>query len=247
MCACNDVANTMTIDYKPQIDTPRTSRAQVLAEAIERQIVDNSLTSGDRLGTKDQIRREFRMAAATVNEALRILEMKGLVQARPGPGGGVFVSAPAVQVKLNHLVLGFKAGDAPFSDCLAVRNALEPLVCREASEYCTARHARSFRTIVDRMERNIDDPAQFLKLNWELHRRLAGVARNQPLKTLYLTLLDFVESQLADVRGDEAFDPRKNLAVHRELIEAIVAGEPKRLRRAIDAHTPIAERWADER
>jgi GntR family transcriptional repressor for pyruvate dehydrogenase complex len=238
-------AKPITADYGSAAEPPRASRAQGLAEQMERHIVENSLTSGDRLGTKDEIRLRFRVAAATVNEALRILEMKELVQARPGPGGGVFVSAPAVQVKLNHLVLGFKAGDAPFSDCLAVRNALEPLVCREASRYCTARHAKAFRAVIDRMERSIDDPAQFLRLNWELHRRLASAARNQPLKTLYLTLLDFVEGELADVRGDEGFDARDNLAVHRELIEAIVEGDQIRLRRAIEAHMPIAERWAN--
>jgi DNA-binding FadR family transcriptional regulator len=236
----------MTTNYKLPADPPRASRAQGLAEHLEQHIVDNSLTSGDRLGTKDEIRRQFRVAAATVNEALRILEMKDLVQARPGPGGGVFVAAPAVQVKLNHLVLGFRAGDAPFSDCLAVRNALEPLVCREASRYRNAKDVRAFRSIIARMERSVDDPAQFLRLNWDLHRRLAAVARNQPLKSLYLTLLDFVEGELADVRGDEGFDARDNLAVHRELIEAIVEGDQQRLRRAIDAHMPIAERWADE-
>jgi DNA-binding FadR family transcriptional regulator len=172
--------------------------------------------------------------------------MKELVQGRPGPGGGVFVSAPSVQIKLNHLVLGFKAGDAPFADCLAVRNALESLVCREASQYCNARHARAFRAIVDRMERKVDDPKEFLRLNWELHRRFAAAAKNEPLKSLYLTLMNFVESELADVRGDEGFDARQNLAVHRELVEAIVAGDPPRLRRAIEAHAPIAERWAGE-
>jgi DNA-binding FadR family transcriptional regulator len=231
-------------DLTSPVDAPKTSRAQTLAEYIENEILTNGLTRGDRLGTKDEIRVRFRVAAATVNEALRILEMKGLVEARPGPGGGVFVSAPAVQVKLNHLILGFKAGDTPFSDCLAVRNALEPLVCREASQYCDARLARRLRSIVGQMERHVSDPARFLKLNWELHRHMARAARNQPLKALYLTLLDFVEGELSDVRGDEHFDARENLAVHRELVEAIVAGDPKRLARASEAHTPIAESWS---
>jgi DNA-binding FadR family transcriptional regulator len=237
----------MTLQHTIPAEPPRASRAQGLAEQLEQYIIDNSLTDGDRLGTKDEIRQRFRVAAATVNEALRILEMKELVQARPGPGGGVFVSAPAVQVKLNHLVLGFRAGDAPFSDCLAVRNALEPLVCREASQYCNARDARAFRALIARMERSVDDPAEFLRLNWELHRRLTATARNQPLKSLYLTLLDFVEGELANVRGDEGFDARENLAVHKELIEAIVEGDQARLRHAIEAHMPIAARWADEK
>jgi DNA-binding FadR family transcriptional regulator len=236
----------MIADLTTPVDAPKPSRAQTLAEYIEKQIVDNSLSKGDRLGTKEDIRVRFRVAAATVNEALRILEMKGLVEARPGPGGGVFVSAPAVQVRLSHLVLGFNAGDTPFSDCLAVRNQLEPLVIREASRYRNAALARKLRTIVDRMARKVDDPAQFLKLNWELHRQLANAARNQPLKALYLTLLDFVESELADVRGDEHFDAQENLAVHRELVEAIIDGEPTRLAAATEAHTPIAESWSGD-
>jgi DNA-binding FadR family transcriptional regulator len=48
------------------------------------------------------------------------------------------------------------------------------------------------------------------------------------------------------VRGDEHFDAIDNLAVHRELVEAILDGDPDRLAQATDAHTPIAERWSGE-
>jgi DNA-binding FadR family transcriptional regulator len=236
----------MISDLAASIDPPRASRAQRLAEAVEKEIVDGKLSKGDRIGTKEEIRTRYRVAAATVNEALRILEMRGLVEARPGPGGGVFVSAPAVQVRLNHLVLGFHAGDTPFSDCLAVRNQLEPLVIREASRYRSAALGRRLRSIIGQMERRVDDPAEFLRLNWELHRQMAHAVHNQPLKALYLTLLDFVEGELAHVRGDEHFDAADNLAVHRELVEAILAGESERLARATAAHTPIAESWSDE-
>jgi DNA-binding FadR family transcriptional regulator len=228
------------------LDAPKTSRAQTLADHVEREISQNSLQKGDRLGTKEDLRLRFRVAAATVNEALRILEMKGLVEARPGPGGGIFVATPSFRVRLNQVVLAFQDEDTPISDCLAVRNALEPLVCREASRVCTAALARKLRSIIDQMASNVSDPAKFLKLNWELHRRLAQSVSNQPLKALYLTLLDFVEGALTEVSGVEHFDATDNLAVHRELVEAIIEGDAKRLARAIDAHTPIAERWRGE-
>ena len=230
----------MATEPIPFTEAPKVSRAQALAEHIEREIVDQSLQAGDRLGTKEDIRLRFRVAVATVNEALRILETKGLVDARPGPGGGVFVAVPSAQVKLNHLVLDFRAGSAPFGDCLAVRNALEPLVCREAARYCRARDARALRSIVGRMEAGADDASKFLKLNWELHRRMASLSKNQPLTTLYLTLLDFVESELSGVHGDQEFDAKATLDVHRELVEAVIAGPGDRLERAIEQHTPPA-------
>ena len=229
-----------------RLGASRISRAERMARQLEQQIVDSGLPAGERLGTKSDLRRQFGVAVATVNEALRLLETRGLVEARPGPRGGVFVAAPASRVRLRHLVLGFKIGDAPFSDCLAVRNELEPLVCREASRYCNAGHARALRKIVERMEREVDRPAEFLKLNWELHRQLARMCRNVALKGLYLTLLDYVQEGIAEVRGDERFDGRQNHKIHKRLVEAIVARDMSRLERAIDEHTPMAARWADD-
>jgi DNA-binding FadR family transcriptional regulator len=221
----------------------RISRAEELSRRLEQEIVDNGIPAGERLGTKEDIRKRFGYAVATVNEALRLLETRGLIEARPGPGGGMFVAAPSSRVRLNHLLLGFKVDDAPFTDCLAVRNALEPLVIREASAHCRAADAKALRKIVERMRKQTGNAASFLRLNWDLHRRMAKMGANAPLKTLYLTLLDFVEDGLTDVTGDEFFDAEKNLAVHEELVEAVIEGEPKRLAKAIERHTPMADRW----
>lgn len=223
----------------------RISRAEELSRRLEQEIVDSGLTAGERLGTKEDIRKRFGYAVATVNEALRLLETRGLIEARPGPGGGMFVASPSSRVRLNHLVLGFKVDDAPFTDCLAVRNALEPLVCREATAHCKVADAKALRQIVSRMQKQTENPKAFLRLNWDLHRRMARMAINAPLKTLYLTLLDFVEDGLDDVTGDEFFDAAENLAVHEELVESLIAGDPKRLSSALERHTPMADRWID--
>ncbi len=221
----------------------RISRAEELSRRLEQEIVDNGLSTGERLGTKEEIRNRFGYAVATVNEALRLLETRGLIEARPGPGGGMFVASPSSRVRLNHLVLGFRVDDAPFTDCLAVRNALEPLVCREAAAHCRAADAKALRGIVTRMQKQTKQPKAFLRLNWDLHRRMAKMGTNAPLKTLYLTLLDFVDDGLDDVTGDEFFDAEENLAVHEELVEAVIDGNPKRLSKAIERHTPMADRW----
>ena len=225
------------------IESTRISRAEELSRRLEQEIVDNGLPAGERLGTKEDIRNRFGYAVATVNEALRLLETRGMIEARPGPGGGMFVASPSSRVRLNHLVLGFKVNDAPFEDCLEVRNALEPLVCREAAAHCRPADAKALRAIVARMRKQTDHPAAFLRLNWDLHRRMAKMGTNAPLKTLYLTLLDFVDDGLADVNPDEFFDAENNLAVHEELVEAIIDGSPKDLEKAIEKHTPMANRW----
>jgi DNA-binding FadR family transcriptional regulator len=227
-----------------ELGPTRISRAEGLARRVEEEIVHDKLNAGQRLGTKEDLRKRFGVAAATINEALRLLETRGMIEARPGPGGGVFVAAHSSRVRLNGVVLGFKVSDAPFSDALALRNALEPLVCTEAAKNCGPRDAKALRRLVARLQTMVDDPIGFLEVNWDLHRKLAEMGGNAPLEMLYLTLLDYVQEGIEDVAPQsEVFNGRENLEIHRELVEAIIAGEPKSLRRAVERHTPIAEQW----
>ena len=225
--------------------SPRASRAATVARTLEQRIVEERLAAGERLGTKTELREEFGVAIATVNEALRLLETQGLVEARPGPGGGVFVAAASARSRLNDLVLGFNLTDTPFYDSLAIRTTLEPLVCREAARYCQPRDAKALRRIVDEMSDAVDDRTAFLGYSAELHSRLAGICANVLLKGLYLTLLGYIEEGILEVESDELFDGPRDLAIHRELVEAIVAGDDQRLELAIDRHLTIAQRWAE--
>jgi DNA-binding IscR family transcriptional regulator len=138
----------------------RVSRAELVARALEREIADG-LKGGDRLGTKDDLRKRFRVAVATLNEAMRLLEMRGLIEARPGPGGGVFVARPAARIAMSHVVLGFRTGTTSYEECLELRDALEPLVDSHAARYHRARDIRELKRIVRSMEASADDSAAF--------------------------------------------------------------------------------------
>ncbi len=221
------------------LDQFRVSRAEALARALESEILEDALPPGHRLGTKEELKRRFGVAVATVNEAIRMLEMRGLIEARPGPGGGVFVSGPSTRIQLSHLVLGFKWSPSTVSDCLAIRMALEPLVCREAGTYRSPADVRALRGLLGRMEKHTSEPQEYLRCNWALHRRIAKICRNVPLSSIYLTLLDFLEEGLDDV-AEEHFDGRDNLQIHRELVDAIDAADAGRLEAAIAQHAPTA-------
>jgi DNA-binding FadR family transcriptional regulator len=216
----------------------RVPRAEAVARDLEGQILGGGLSPGDRLGTKEDLRRRFGVAVATVNEAVRLLEMRGLIEARPGPGGGIFVANSSVRVALKRSGLQATWGAARFADCLAVRNGLEPLVCRDAATHRTDEDLADLRGIVAAMERNAGDPGAYFQLNWVLHRRIAKLCRNAPLHSIYLTLLDFLEDGL---RPDDLreFHPQAHVAIHRELVEAIAEGPGPRLEAAVARHLAI--------
>ena len=217
----------------------RVSRAELVARELEREITDER-EPGERLGTKEDLRKRFGVAVATVNEAVRLLETRGMIEARPGPGGGVFVARPATRVAFSHAVLGFKSGSTTYEECLEVRDALEPLVDSHAARYHRVSDIREMNRIVKSMEAAQDDPAAFFKCNWALHRRIAELCRNSPLRSMYLALIDFLEYTV-DHAEFARFDGEGMVAVHRDLVNAIDSGEGPELDAAIEAHAPTAD------
>jgi DNA-binding FadR family transcriptional regulator len=216
----------------------RVSRAEAVARDVEAEILGEGIPPGERLGTKEELRQRYGVAVATVNEAVRLLETRGLIEARPGPGGGVFVARSSVRVALKRDGLDGSWGNAAFADCLAVRNGLEPLVCREAAVRHTDEDIAALERILAAMERHADDPRAYFELNWALHRRIAKLCRNAPLHSIYLTLLDFLEDGLRlDALQD--WDGNAHVGVHRELVAAIDDGPGPRLEAAIERHERI--------
>jgi len=221
---------------------PRVSRAARLADELEVRIRSEERRPGERIATKLELRERFGVAAATINEAVRLLEARGVIEARPGPGGGIFVARSAVRSAVRfahmHTVLGFPFESATYRDCLLVPDTLEPLICRDAAIAHTARDIGALEAILERMEEHIDDPAGYFKGNWELHRVIAGLSANAPLRSIYLTLSDGLESMLDD-SVIAHFDGPASVAIHRELVAAIDEGPGPRLEAAIAAHTPL--------
>ncbi len=147
------------------IDTPlgaRVSRAELVARELEREIVDDLGGGGEAWDQGGSPRQRFRVAVATINEAVRLLETRGLIEVRPGPGGGVFVSRPSTRVAFSHVVLGFTSDSTTYEQCLELRDALEPLVDRYAARYHKPADIRALNKVLGKMERSTGDLARVL-------------------------------------------------------------------------------------
>lgn len=125
---------------------------------------------------------------------------------------------------MSYVVLGFRTGTTSYEECLELRDALEPLVDSHAARYHRARDIRELKRIVKGMEASVDDSAASFKCNWALHRRIAEICRNGPLRHMYLALIDFLEFSIDRAELSD-FDGAAMVAIHRDLVEAIDAGE----------------------
>src|SRR3982074_61502 len=128
--------------------------------------VGGAIPGGTRLGTKDDLRRRYDVAYGTLNETLRILQQRGYVSSRTGPGGGLFASIPTSSDRLRHLLSGFPEGGT-LRECAEVRHALEEAVTPDATRSRTRADIADLRRILKRMEAALDH-TEHLRANWRL-------------------------------------------------------------------------------
>lgn len=211
-------------------------RPQALVELIEARIKHEKLEAGTRLGTKRELQEQFGVASTTVNEAIRVLENRGLVHAKPGPGGGLFVSKRSGWLTLSGLVLDFKNSLTPVSQVLEVRDAIEELIALDAAGHHRKRDIADLNRLVKEMSRQLDDPGSYLRANWNFHRRTAELCENDFARRLYEGLLDFAEAELGDVKRVGDFNGAANLATHEALLEAIASRDRDRVASAVERH-----------
>ena len=225
----------MSAGNQPALRTSRLSRAEALAREIEKEISAGVLTTGDRLGTKDDVRQRFGVAVATVNEAVKLLETRGFGAARPGPGGGVFVAGPASRMRSGPMFVGFEWAGASMADYHEVRGALEPVIYRHAARHRTGADVRALRSILAAMSAHLDQPRAYARYHTAFHRRVARLSPNAPLRSMYVTLLDFFEQDLATADLPGAVRPA-SVDTHRQLADAITQGDVPALGPAIRRH-----------
>jgi GntR family transcriptional regulator, transcriptional repressor for pyruvate dehydrogenase complex len=186
-------------------------------------LLGDGLAPGERLGTKDDLRQRFGVAVATVNEAVRLLELRGLITARPGPGGGVFVAAPSARTSRGQLALGFDWGPDSLDDAFDVLDALEPLVQADAAGRRTKADVAAMTKLLGQMEAAIEDRVAYLALRMSLRRRLASVSHNAPLQSLYLTLVGYLEESVEQLASG-GFDIDADLVSARSLVAWVADG-----------------------
>lgn len=112
-------------------------RPDLVAQEIKRLITEKNLSPGDRLPRELELQAQFDVSKGTIREALKSLEVQGLVTISTGPaGGGTIAEVPldrTLQFMQNYLFFQ----EVTIDDIYTVRQLLEPELAAGAVPHLT--------------------------------------------------------------------------------------------------------------
>ena len=198
--------------------------SSIIAREIVRDIAQRKLSPGDMLESESVMLQRFQVARASLREALRVLEVHGLIRMKPGPGGGPVVSEVDSREFGRMATLFFQVQGIEFSELVEARLILEPLVARLAAERHDASDDEELREIVERgFAAKTDD--EWLTASNAFHAKVLSMSGNGLLSLFARALKDLFTERASGVYVARRRDPVRR--VHADIAEAIISGEPE--------------------
>lgn len=196
----------------------RQSTPSQITDALEAEILGGALKPGDRL-REAKLAEAFSVSRNSVREALRVLERKGLVRHVAHRGAEV--------IKLT---------EEDVDDLFRARTVLERAGLRDAGDSEQAKALLMEEVEGIEAAARAGDTADLLEHDLAFHRTLVEQIGSSRLEDQYVTLQR--ELRLA-LRQLDSFDPMAQVDEHREIVEALKAGQDGKADELLKRHLEV--------
>jgi GntR family transcriptional regulator, transcriptional repressor for pyruvate dehydrogenase complex len=227
------------MDRHARLDGLQTVSSGRLSGQVVSQFVDllrkGELAAGDRLPPERELAERFGVGRNSIREALRELNMLGLVTSRHGEG--TFVGRPDA----SQLMAPFRAVielSAPAVDSIVeFRLAFEPGIAALAARNLTAEGEQRLGAALERFEGALARKgAQAEHSDAAFHFAIAECTGNPTVIAVHQALLELLTTSRSGLKR-EAYEPDHQIAVgHRELHAAITSRDEERARTTMHEH-----------
>jgi GntR family transcriptional repressor for pyruvate dehydrogenase complex len=194
------------------------SRSDGIAVDLERMILDGVLRPGDRIPPERELAVTVGVSRSSVRDALRDLEMRGLIDRKPGRGT---VVKAAREEFLSLAPLGSPEDLARLTEAMEVRAIIEPPTAFRAATRATKRNIAQLNSLLDDMTADLR-PSQFAEIDRLFHRTVAQCTQNAMLGALTDTVNDLIEPSRANTLQTKE-RRRTSIEGHRAIVRAIEA------------------------
>ncbi|UGA45027.1 FCD domain-containing protein [Bradyrhizobium quebecense] len=235
----------------PSLDPSRRAsikrkRSDAVADLIRSHIFQAGLQPNDRLPQEVELIEMFGCSRSTIREALKSLEVQGLVQNTTGPGGGARVAPVSINRIVGLLSNYFYFQSISTAQIYQIRRLIEPELAFSVVGHLTAAHFAALDKAIAVQEHHPGGIA-----DWEHHRHaeidfhdILIEACPNPLLGLVARFVNEAIRHLIGKLGVQEFASSftcENIEFHKRLMAAFRSGNAARARRVMLDHVLSAE------
>jgi GntR family transcriptional regulator, transcriptional repressor for pyruvate dehydrogenase complex len=228
----------MATSLKPDFEIIRRNKVyEEVARQIER-LIDKKLKPGDKLPSERELAEILKVSRGSIRDAIRSLELLGLLE--PRQGTGTIVRAKASDSHLHPFENALKRRKEAVGELLDFRKMLEPPLAARAATHASDEEIAELDAVLDRQEKKHKQGESSVTEDTEFHYNIALASGN----SVVLKVIDILMDLLRETRarwlqiGDRS---QKSLDGHRRILNAIRRHDSTAARSAMLRHIEDVE------
>ncbi|MEW6243898.1 MAG: FadR/GntR family transcriptional regulator [Bacillota bacterium] len=204
-----------------------------IASQIKQLIIEGRFKPGDRLPPEREMAEIFRVSRNSVRDALRTLELMGLVECRHGDGTIVTCVTPETLISPLAAILATRRN--LLSALMEVRKIIEPPAAQMAAQRINEDDLRELEQILASQEQKAMQGEYTIEEDNDFHYTICMAAENEVLMLMVTHIMGLLsESRARSLQT--AGRVRMSVAGHRRILDAIKRRDPDLARDAMLKH-----------
>jgi GntR family transcriptional regulator, transcriptional repressor for pyruvate dehydrogenase complex len=210
--------------------------AEVTAREIIKDAMRDGLEPGSRLQAENDMLERFGVGRGSLREALRILEVQGLLTIRTGPGGGPTLAHVSNRDFGRMATLYFMAAGVTYREVIEARIAMTVLMARLAAERSAPAGVDELRLLVDSAEQHADgEPETWVTYTTAFYTKIGDLCENRVVAMSCLAFMSIWVEHLPRLPYPPEYRATI-IAAHGEIADAITDGDGERSERLMREH-----------
>jgi len=203
-------------------------------------VVQRQIQPGNKLPGERELAVILRVSRGSVRNALKALEVMGVVESRHG--SGTYLTSSATQILRQPKNLRMPLTGVSFGELFEARRVVEAEAAAMAALRATKPDLRGLREQIVRMERHFANPVTYLKHDMIFHHKIMLAAGNSVFAWFQELAVTVAHSALeARARTVPLND---TLAEHKAILRAIEMKAPEAARSAMLKHLTLKRFYA---
>lgn len=201
--------------------------------AVFKQLIsEGTLAPGGRLPSERELATSFGVSRSSLRQALKVLEIMGVLSQRVGDGTYLNSSAKAILSEpMQFLIL---LDGISVDELMEARLIVEPQLAAQAAERATEEDLAGIRRELEAMEGARGNPEGFIEHDLLFHQSIFAAARNRVCGLMFAV----VHRSLKDLitMTSKVVEAEHTLVLHRRILNAIKRRDPEEARRRMSEH-----------